>query len=233
MSSSSSSTSLIISFSSQSYSTRSTSSSSSKSSISSTSSSSSSFHYHYNKTFPFSIEERASKSIMCLAYDGTYIYAGTANGDVLRSINGMTWDLYFKVNDICVSKLYVANGTLYIGTSPNGYIYTSDLLSNKISLTQTIGNEISSFISYNNRIYAFTSNASGVYRYNINTKIWELIYSPYASTIYKTVINNGEVVMLINSNNIIRYNGVDFYLQKMKSIPKSTSSSSSGFVGQI
>jgi len=222
------STSSLSSKSSKSSSSHSSLSKSSKSSESSASESSSSFHFSFSKLLPFTFEEDSIKPVLCLAYDGTYIYAGTGdNGKILRSIDGMIWDLYFKTNDMYVKSLYVDDNKLYIGTYPNGLIYISDLSTNEISLSQNIGSEVSSFINYQGDIYAFTSNKSGVYKYNTNLLRWELIYSPYANIIYKTIVINDEIFILINSNNIIKYNGKDFYLQEIATDLQSESSTSS------
>jgi hypothetical protein len=215
---------------------------SSKSSVSTLSESSSSFHYSYSKLLPFTFEENITKAVSCLAYDGTYIYACIRN-KILRSLDGMIWDLYFQIEDVYVNSLYAYNNVLYIGSSPNGYIYTADLIKNKISFIQKLKYEIVSFISYNNIIYVFTSNKSGVYKYNTNISKWELIYSPYANIIYDVAISPiksktinieneessssseqiteseikeviaEELLIIINSNNIIRFNGRKFYLQ--------------------
>jgi len=196
--------------------------------MSSSSSSSSMLSYSYNKLLPFTFEGNIKKPVICLAYDGTYIYAGTGDeGKVLRSQDGMFWDLYYQTNDKYVQSLYVSNNTLYIGTAPNGNIYTSNLITNKTTLSQTLGSEVSSFLNYNSKMYAFTSDRSGVYEYNTILESWGLIYSPYASRIYETLISNGNVIMLINSSNIIIFNGSDFYLQNIVSVAPSSSSSSS------
>ena len=122
-----------------------------------------------NKLIPFSYEAELKRQITCFDFYGDYAFAGTNyKGNVLRSLDRFSWESFFQTDDSKISSIKFINGFLFIGTAPNGKIYTINMATLESTDYGNFGSEVIDFILYNNNIYAFSNGNPTVYVLNNN-----------------------------------------------------------------
>jgi hypothetical protein len=152
------------------------------------------------------------KTVLCLAYTGDYLFAGTGeHGILLRSSSGNQWDNFYRVDDKNITALYFYNNSLYIGTAPHGKIYIADINKNVVSLSQKFNGSIIGFASLNNEVY-MANNPYGIYKFNILTAKWDFFYKPAASYIYDISVANNKLVVVTNKPEVITCDGKNMNL---------------------
>jgi len=192
----------------------STSSSSSSSIDSSSSSSSSYLDYHDERLFPFYYERNITNSILTIAFDNQYAYAGTSeNGMIIRSLNRFIWENYYQLDDTIVTSLFVNGNTLFAGTAPNGKIYRINLTTNAVTLDDQLNGKIVNIFLYNQHIYACTSTPPAVYKFDSLTFSWILFYKPYGTAINQAGVALDKIILSIDAQNIISYDGTNWNIE--------------------
>lgn len=150
-------------------------------------------------------------SVLCLASAGDQLFAGTdRHGILLRSITGGFWENFYYMNDAKITAVYVNNGTLFVGTSPLGQIYTVALTTNITTFSQTLGGNIVSFAGFNGKMYV-ANTTNGIYQYNPATLNWDFFYQP-CGTIRRLKVLNGQMYVILNSSSILVFDGTHMNL---------------------
>ena len=186
------------------------------SSSSSSSSSSSYLDYHSNKTMPFTFEVGIINPVWTLLPYGEYIYAGTgSDGVVLKSKDRQFWGQMYKVDDLHVTALCAVDNKLYIGTSPKGYVYITDLSDFTTTLSQELGGKVVDFCYFQSKIYAVTSSPSYVYIYNIGKLQWEEFYKPYSDVVNKMFVKNDKMYLIMDASNFIHFDGSSWIMNEV------------------
>jgi hypothetical protein len=163
-----------------------------------------------NKLIPFTLETEIKRQITCFDFYENYAFAGTNyNGTVLKSLDRFNWEAFFQTEDVLVSSIYFANGNIYIGTSPNGYIYSIDLITYEKINYGSFGSDIAAFIYYKDKTLAFCNGKPKVLSLNLENDLWEEIYFPLAK-INKVKIISDILYVILESGNILTYNGKDW-----------------------
>lgn len=147
-------------------------------------------------------------------------------GILLRSNNGSFWEEFYIVRDKNISAIHYYDSKLYIGTAPMGKLYISDLDTNETTYSQQIGGNIVSFVDYNEEIYVATSNPSNIYKYNSLTSRWDFFYKPYGN-VYKMKVIGNFIYVIMDVNQVIRYDGNNMALVKIREADAFSSSSES------
>ena len=203
-------------YSSSSSSSSSIDSSSSSSSIDSSSSSSSSssyLDYSDSRIIPFIIEQENTPSIWCLGLYNQYAFAGSGpNGMVLRSHDRAFWEDYYKTSDAHVTAVYAHDDNLYIGTSPLGYVYISNLSTGVTSLSQELGYGVVDFVYFMDALYAATDKDSTIYKYDfLNTK-WDVFYEPQYN-IHRMKKIGDKLYLFVEGPNVVSFDGDNWVLE--------------------
>ena len=166
-----------------------------------------------NKLIPFSYEAELKRQILCFDFYGDYAFAGTNyKGTVLRSLDRFSWESFFQAEDFEISAIRFINGFLFVGTSPNGKIYTIDMSTNESTDYGYFGSEVKDFILYNDNILAFCNGDARILIFNATTNNWDNWYSPYANINSVKVINN-TLYVVVESGNVLTYNGTNWVKQ--------------------
>lgn len=185
---------------------------------SSSSSSSSFLDYKDKKTLPFFFSVDLDATFLSATINNRDIYIGTApDGMVLKSSNGNFWQTLYQTNDIRVNALYFENSlnTLYIGTGPNGYIYTYNM-DNYVVNKYDIGSSVKSFAKINNNLYSVQEYPPVITLLDIENDKWDIVYELKFGILKDLKVYNNKMYMAISKgrtgNSIIMYDGEDALL---------------------
>jgi hypothetical protein len=150
-------------------------------------------------TARFTFDEQDAVSCSC-SYDG-WTYVGGKNGVVYRTIDGVTYEEFWRLYSPTVSSLHAFGGALFVGTSPDGRVLMHNFSTgNRFVYVKTGDYSISSMCDDGDTMYVSTSPSGMILSFD--GFVWNKIYesftdistlSPFMSGVYAFSADEGTV----------------------------------------